>query len=129
MLEGLALLEGRGDHGGVAFLEDLPRDPKARFALLFGLRDRWLAEDLKPFLRGMTVPPGKQADDVVSARTRTSTRSHSHTHTRTCTCMLTPTHTLALTLTLAYPQVLEHLHGFRPRGDPKEPLTYVAKII
>ena len=62
MLRGLALLDGSG---GLAYFGDLPRDPKARFAALFGHQSRWKAQDLKPFLAGVVVPPGKQVENIL----------------------------------------------------------------
>ena len=62
MLSGFGLAN---DAGGITFLDNLPRDPKLRFDVLFAERARWLAADMRPFVEGITTPPGKQIDDVL----------------------------------------------------------------
>ena len=62
MLGGLALVD---ESGGLVVFDDLPRDPAKRFDALFAHQKRWRAKDLKLFAEGMTIPPGKQMDDVL----------------------------------------------------------------
>ena len=37
----------------------------ARFDVLFSHRERWHAEDLRKFVGGMVVPPGKDVEAVI----------------------------------------------------------------
>eukprot|EP00213_Chloropicon_mariensis_P004744 CAMPEP_0197475456 /NCGR_PEP_ID=MMETSP1309-20131121/6907_1 /TAXON_ID=464262 /ORGANISM="Genus nov. species nov., Strain RCC998" /LENGTH=292 /DNA_ID=CAMNT_0043015489 /DNA_START=57 /DNA_END=932 /DNA_ORIENTATION=- len=63
MLDGLVLKEAVGGNETELIyypVDGLPRDPTARFDLLFRERTAWQANQIKHFFSGMTIPPGKQ---------------------------------------------------------------------
>ncbi len=63
MLDGLVLYDrGAGD---ITYMPGLPEQPSRRFDVLFSHRERWHAEDLRKFVGGMVVPPGKDVEAVI----------------------------------------------------------------
>lgn len=51
---------------------DMPKDPEKRFAALFGVRTRWDAADLAPYLLDMQGAPGASVEALLLKHTRAS---------------------------------------------------------
>jgi hypothetical protein len=68
-LRGIALRGVGDDAGGVAFFpeDELPADPKARFAALFAARAAWAEGDLLAYVEPLAAPHRKAMDMVANA--------------------------------------------------------------
>jgi hypothetical protein len=64
LLKGMILKEENQD---ISYLEVkmLPRNPSQRFTILFEKKDKWPADELKPFLQGLALKPGTSEDDLL----------------------------------------------------------------
>ena len=67
MLEGLVLKEATGADEELIYLpiDSLPGNAKKRFEILFSYRKKFKEEDLKPYLKGIVVPPGNSIDSII----------------------------------------------------------------